>query len=117
MNPLWLIFFLTASAAAAECRISWEPETDAVDYRVWAGLQLIATVTEPRATVDLPADKVSTVTVTARNEAGESGHSEPMSLLPVTPQSSSGLTSWTLHRVFFIKYAERGFFRFSYPTR
>jgi len=100
----------------AACILSWNPQPDATGFRVWRGTELLATVETNRATVQLPADQLSTITVTATNETGESEHSDPITVKPITPQTSENLTDWKPQKPFFIQAKPSLFFRFSYPS-
>jgi hypothetical protein len=100
----------------AACILSWNPQPDATGFRVWRGLDCIATVETNRATVQLQTDQLSTLTVTATNEMGESEHSDPITAIPITPQTSENLTDWKPQKPFFIQAKPSLFFRFSYPS-
>ena len=106
---------MTATITAA-CIVFWNPQTDATAFRVWRGTELLATVETNRATVALPTGQLSTLTVTATNESGESEHSDPITAIPITPQTSENLTEWKPQRPFFIERKQSLFFRFSYPS-
>ena len=58
--------------------------------------------TEPRATLALPDDQPSTITVTAHTPEGSSAHSAPMELVALRVQESTSLRAWwyvrTIHR-------------------
>lgn len=87
------------SAHGAECRVSWNPQADATSFRVWRGIELLATVATNQATVTVPDDQPSTLTVTAVNAAGESAQSEPLYLPApdatlLTIERSTDLQTW-----------------------
>lgn len=102
---LFLLLCITACmvkcAWGGECVLAWDSQPDATSFRVWKGIECIATVSEPQAVVTLP-DEPCTVTVTARNANGESAHSAPLQLVAVRIQESSNLKAWwyvrTVHR-------------------
>ena len=98
------------------CILIWNPQTDATGFRIWRGIELVATVETNRATVTLPTDQLSTLTVTATNGTDESEHSDPITVIPITPQTSENLTEWKPQRAFFIERKASLFFRFSYPS-
>jgi hypothetical protein len=85
----------------AECRITWDAQ-DAKFFRVWRGLELLAEVETNEATVTLPDDQPSVLTVTAHNDHGSSPHSAPLPVVAVRIQESSNLRTWwivrTIHR-------------------
>jgi hypothetical protein len=89
------------TAQGAECTLAWDAQAGVTDYRVWRGLECLATVTTNSATVTLP-DEPCSLTVTARNAVGESAHSAPLSIVAVTMQESNDLKAWgsvkTVHR-------------------
>lgn len=109
-----IAWMLVKRASGAECRIAWDASPGATEYRVWRGIDMMVSVTSSSASVDLPADQLSTLTVTARNESGESVHSEPLTVLPVTPQSTTNLSEWNRHPPFFITAKPSAFFRLTY---
>lgn len=111
-----IAWMLVKRASGAECRIAWDASPGATEYRVWRGIDLMASVALTSASVDLPVDQLSAITVTAGNESGESAHSEPLTVLPVTPQSTTNLSEWDSHRPFFITAKPSAFFRLAYPT-
>lgn len=89
-------------ARCAEIRLAWDPnpEQDIADYRVWRGTECLATVPGTTATVTVPDAEPSTFTVTARNAAGESPHSAPLTIpapnaTRLTLQVSTDLKTWT----------------------
>jgi hypothetical protein len=82
---------------------------------------LLAT-TEPginSAKLELPIDRLSTLTVTAHNETQSSTHSEPLVAMPVTPQWSPDLRVWVVQpkHIFFVEHKPALFFRAAYPTK
>jgi hypothetical protein len=100
----------------AECRIAWDAQSDATSWKVWRGLDLLATTETNEATLDLPADRLSTITVTAHRDSLTSPHSAPMTVQPITPQWSPDLRVWiVVPRTFFIELRAKAFFRFAYP--
>jgi hypothetical protein len=104
------------SAHGAECRIAWDAQTDAKSWKVWRGTDLLATTETNDATLDLPADRLSTITVTAHRDGLTSPHSAPMTVQPVTPQWSYDHRVWVVtKKTFFIELRDRAFFRFAYP--
>lgn len=116
---LAILLALFIPADAAPCGIRWNPnlpEDNVTHYRVWRGIDCLATVETNRAVVDLPTDQLSTLTVTATNESGESEHSDPITAIPVTPQHSEDLTHWTDRKPFFVEQKPSQFFRFKYPS-
>ena len=109
-------FLLAASPLyAAPAALHWDVTPAATSYRVYRGIDVIAEVTTNAATVDLPVDVETTLTVTAVNAYGESDHSDPLVILPVTPESTVDLIAWKRHTPFFVKKESRGFFQFRYP--
>ncbi len=120
MNPIMklLTWLLTAPlVAAAPAKLRWDATPAATGYRVWRGIDLLAEVATTSATVDLPSDRTSTLTVTAVNAYGESDHSDPIVLLPVTPWASGDMKAWRQHPPFFVVRSTRQFFRFSFPSQ
>jgi hypothetical protein len=119
MKTLLILLALVSSAAAAVCGLKWNPnpEPEVTGYRVWCGIDCIASVTEPRASLDLPTDRLSTLTVTAVSATGESEHSDPLTVRPITPESAEVLKPWIRQRTFFVPNTPRHFFRFSYPAQ
>lgn len=96
-----LLVPISAALAAAEVKLAWDAQAGVADYRVWRGIECLATVPENAATLTLP-DEACTITVTARNAAGESPHSVPLELIAITVQQSADLKAWaavrTIHR-------------------
>jgi hypothetical protein len=104
------------SAHGAECRVAWDAQSDATAWRVWRGIELLATTATNEATLDLPTDRLSTITVTAHRDNLASPHSAPMTVQPITPQWSSDLRVWIVtKKTFFIELRPKAFFRFAYP--
>jgi hypothetical protein len=104
------------SAHGAECRIAWDAQTDATSWKIWRGLDLLATTETNEATLDLPADRLSTITVTAHRDGLASPHSAPMTVQPITPQWSYDHRVWIVtKKTFFIELRDKAFFRFAYP--
>jgi hypothetical protein len=104
------------TAHGAECRVAWNPQTDATSWKVWRGTDLLATVQTNEAVVDLPVDRLSTLTVTAHRDGLASTHSAPITVQPVTPQWSPDLRVWiVVPKTFFIELLPKAYFRFSYP--
>jgi hypothetical protein len=87
-------------AQGGEVTISWDAQP-ATEFRVWKGIDCLATVTANTATLPLP-DSACVLTVTARHAGGESQHSEPLHLVAVRIQESTNLRAWwyakTIHR-------------------
>lgn len=120
MKTLLILLTLTSCLATAfPAKLRWNPnpEPDILHYRVWCGIELVATVTEPRAAIELPADRLSTLTVTAVNAQGESEHSDPLTVRPITAEDSEDLITWQVKRTFFVPLTAKRFFRFSYPLQ
>jgi hypothetical protein len=79
-------------------------------------LDLLATTETNEATLDLPADRLSTITVTAHRDGLASTHSAPITVQPVTPQWSPDHRVWiVVPKTFFIELRDKAFFRFAYP--
>ena len=97
-----LIAYIASPAGAAPVPIAWDADANASAWRVWRGIDLLAETNQASATIDLPADQLSTITVTAHNDSGSSAHSEPLVLLPVTPRHSYDLAKWRPKQTFFI---------------
>ena len=111
LGPLCLLFwvlvivgFIHGCARGGEVKIAWDAnnaDQQVTDYRVWRGIECIATVQSNTATVTLPDEPV-TLTLTARNVNGESAHSAPMHVVAITVQESPDLKAWgatrTIHR-------------------
>jgi hypothetical protein len=138
MNRLTLIALLFAAAFLTTCglaraqdepstvgiagmTLAWKAQGPTIFFRVWRGLDLLAT-TEPgvnRAKLELPVDQLSTLTVTAHNETQSSVHSQPLVAMPVTPQWSQDLSSWTAQprHIFFVEHKPALFFRAAFPTQ
>jgi hypothetical protein len=96
-----VMFILFATRArGGEVTIAWDAQP-ATEFRVWKGIDLLATVPTNTATITLP-DAPCSITVTARNAGGESPHSEPLHLVAVRIQESTNLKAWwyakTIHR-------------------
>ncbi len=113
---LILIGYMMGTADAGMCRLRWAPQSDAAGFRVYRGIQLLADTTESRVTVELPSDQASTVFVVAYRGALVSEPSDTLTVIPVTPLSSTDLQTWKSHEPFYVKLEPKGFFRFSYPT-
>jgi hypothetical protein len=105
-----IIAALAAAAYGGEVRLAWNAQKGVTDFRVWRGIECLATVVEPSATVTLPAEPC-VLTVTARNEAGESAHSAPLDLMVVTLEQSADLKAWTSRKTWHAEKQARGFFR------
>ena len=114
------ILFCTR-CSGAECGLAWDHppyHERVVRWELFVGIERVATVFEPTATIDLPADRTSTVTVYAVNETNTS---EPatITVVPLTPRHSEDLKTWTTHprHAFFVEYKPRMFANFSFPTQ
>lgn len=90
-------------ARAASIKLAWDanPAAEQVtDYRIWRGIDCLATVSGTAATVTVPDALPSNLTVTARNAAGlESAHSAAVSIpapnaTRLTLQASTDLQTW-----------------------
>ena len=122
LGPLCLAFWVIIILACihgcvrgAECRIAWNASTGATDYRVWRGIECLATVTDTHAVLTLPDEPV-TLTVTARNSAGESAHSAPLPLVAVTVQESTDLMAWGAVRTIYREKQAIRFYRLKIET-
>lgn len=95
---VWLLFELVTLACAAIVPLAWDVVPEAQSYRIFRGIWVVGTSFTNKATVDLPAG-ATTLTVTAVNFAGESEHSESITVyVPpppiVTVQFSADLADW-----------------------
>lgn len=94
-------------ASGAPVMIAWNSEAEVISYRVWSGIDTITSSVTASALVDLPEARNATLTVTALNDAGESDHSNPLTIFLVAPvaltqnvtldlESSEDLENWAL---------------------
>lgn len=121
-----LAVFVASQCKGAEVTVAWNPnpESNILFYRVWRGLDLLAQTTATHATVTLPTDQISTMTVTAHSAAGSSPHSKPLVLAPAVVHSSADLRVWIVEKSsYFFHVLEREgirtdkqFFRVHYHT-
>ena len=127
LGPLCLLFWVVlivgcfhgCTAKAAECKLAWNPAPSAelvTSWKVYRGIDLLATVTEPSATLDLAADLRSTLSIVAINTAGSSPPAI-LTVVPFTPRHSEDLRNWTAHpsKVVFIEAKPHMFANFSFP--
>ena len=117
---LFLLLAITAGmvrcAWGKELTVSWNPQSDATAWRVWRGIELLATTATNQATVTVPDDQPSTLTVTALNAAGESAQSEPLYLPTpnatlLTIERSTDLRTWAPIADFYDTKAPKVFYR------
>lgn len=102
-----------ACTHGGEVRVFWDAPPAAqkvTSWRIYRGIELLATVTEPRAVLTVPDETVS-LTLTAINSTGESDHTPPLTLFPITIQASTDLKTWTPLRVIHRSRRPQEFFR------
>jgi hypothetical protein len=114
------IVFLIACGIArcADIKLAWNanpPADQVTEYRVWRGIECIGTSAGTQLCVTLP-DEPCSLTVTARNAAGESAHSAALDLIPVTVEQSADLKTWTVLRTLHVPRQDKGFFRLKLIT-
>lgn len=90
---LWCLGYM---AIGATVPLEWDAVPEAASYRIFRGIEVVGISDSNRATVELPGDQWSVLTVTAVNLAGESAHSKSLTLRPViiTVESSDDLSEW-----------------------
>jgi len=98
MLPLLAILALSLPLAARPVAIAWDaapPLENVVGWRIWRGIDLIGSSNVPSATVQI-GNEATTITATAINAAGESAHSDPLTIPPpmVWLQRSPDLMTW-----------------------
>lgn len=110
---------MACTAFAAPARVSWDAQLPGVRYRVYLGIEVVADVATAAAVIDLPEDRISAVAVQAYSLLGTAPMSEPLTLEPLTTQSSETLThGWMDHGTVFravMPGEKRRFFRIRYP--
>ena len=127
LGPILLVFwalvigavFYGCSAKGAECKLEWLPAAPAdqvTEWRVFRGIEPLATVSQPAATLDLPVDSKSTLSVFAVNVLGVSP-AATITVLAAIPQDSADLRTWNSHRPFFYEDGAKHFFRFHIPAK
>jgi len=106
LGPLCLLFwvivilaYIHGCARGAECRLAWDTQPDASKWRVYLGLDLLAEVTTPAATITLP-DAPCVVSVVAVNDAGQSPPAT-LRLSYLTDQESVDLRAWSNLRAYY----------------
>lgn len=107
---------LAGMAHAGEVKLAWNANPGAemvTEYRVWRGIECLATVTVPQATLTLQ-DAPAVLTVTARNAAGESAHSAPLEIIAVTLQTSPDLSTWSDGLTRYFEKRQREFYRLGF---
>lgn len=107
-------------AFAAPVTISWDAQVPGVGvrFKVFLGIDVIADVGTNSARIDLPDDRISTITVQAYSMLGTAPMSEPLSLEPLTVEAGNSLQDWKrVGTVFREVHAgePRKFFRIRYP--
>lgn len=114
MKLLAAILCILSAASAAPMKLAWDASPNATSYQVWRGIELMESVTVPQATINLPTDQISTLTVIARNASLEA---EPsiITVRPVTAQDSVDLENWQDAVTFFVLDSPAHFFRFTFP--
>lgn len=108
MNPLVLTALLS---------IGWDAAPDATSWKVFRGIELLATVTTPAATVACPRDQLSTFSVISINSTGSSAPAS-ITVIPFTPKHSEDLKVWIARtdKTFFVESKPRQFASYSFPT-
>jgi hypothetical protein len=123
VTMLFLLLCITACmvkcAWSAECKVEWDaaPVAEQVTkWRIYRGLVLLTETTTASATLDLPADALSTLSVVAVNVAGTSSPAS-LTVIPFTPRHSDNLTTWTQHpaKIIFLESKPRLFASYSFP--
>ena len=112
LGPICLLFwtivilsYIHGCARGAECAIAWNPSPAAENvtkYRVYLGLDMLAEVTTPAATVNLP-DAPCTISVVAVNAAGQSPPAS-LRLSFLTDQESVDLRAWSNLRAYYREF-------------
>ena len=113
-----LIFAFACVSMARPVKLAWDtPPSNqlVVGWRIWSGSTLLGASSTPTATVQIP-NAATTLTVTAINAAGESAHSEPLTIPPplMWIQKSTDLQTWI--NVVQMPYEPRQFIRLETPT-
>ena len=111
----FIVMLLCAVANAGEVKLAWDAQSGVTDYRIWKGIECLATVGTNSATLTLP-DAPAVITVTARNAAGESPHSEPLEIIAVTLQRSPDLKGWSDSVTKHFEKRAKDFFRVKVET-
>jgi len=111
------LLLLTGLASAAPCVVAWDAQPPGVVFDVRRGIDLLATVATHTATVDLPTDQLSTLTVTARLGDIKADRSDPFTVQPNTIEYSTNLApaSWQEAPTFFTEYHPALFIRIRHP--
>jgi len=108
--------FFACSAKGGQLRLAWDAPTGQVtQWRVFRGLDECAIVTTNSATIEVPSDTPSTISVRAENEVGIS---QPATILviPIEVQESDNLKDWRHVRVIYREFEQRKFFRIKIIT-
>jgi len=118
---MFLFVVSRTSCRGAEVKLLWlprPPEELVTEYRIYRGIDLIATSTGADVVVNLPTDQRSTLDLRAVNSKGESDPSN-ITLVPYTPRFSPDLKTWTSkpNKVIFITATPSLFANYSYPLQ
>jgi len=128
LGPICLLFwviaimcFIHGCARGAECKLAWDapPAAEMVtSWKIYRGIELLATTNTASATVDLPTHQRSTLTVIAVN-AGGTSKPTTITVVPFVPQYSEDLRNWNLREknTMFVEAKPKMFARFSFPIQ
>lgn len=112
---LALLLALAACGQARVVKLVWDtpPAAEQVTHwRVWRGIDLLATVASPSAVLDLD-DRAAVISVTACNLAGESARASIALPALVWIQHSTDLQTWT--NVVQVPHSPKQFIRLEIP--
>lgn len=115
-----LLLLLLPLASARPVKLAWNPNPESENvtaYRLYRGIDLVATATGTTVTADLNSGDV--VHVRAVNSVGESGPSNTVTIpagTKLTIQSSTNLSDWTDIHTMEVSKKDKEFFRIKIET-
>jgi hypothetical protein len=101
LGPILLAFwalvivavFYGCTANGGQCKLAWTPQEDAVEYRIYCGIDLLTATADSQATVTLP-DGPCALAFVAVDTAGNTSTPTSFKISFVTYQDSLDMRAW-----------------------